>query len=77
MRLLTSVGKVSEQCEVCRASDKAPHVPIAATRAVSLFSGKLQVGLFSLDDLIALRAMDVFSKYFHLIPARSQNPHEV
>ena len=31
MHLATYVDEVLEQCEVCRALNKAPHVPIAGT----------------------------------------------
>ena len=68
---------VVTQCEVCRAFDKAPHLPIAGTSMVAAFNEKLQVDLLFLDDLIVLHIMDVFSKYSVLTPVRSKNPLEV
>ena len=38
---------------------------------------KLQVDLLFLGDSVAPRAMDVYSKYYPLAPARSKNPQEV
>ena len=43
--LLNYVGEALEQCEVCGASDKAPHAPIAGTSAVSMFNEKSRAGL--------------------------------
>ena len=48
---------------VFRSSAEAPRVPIAGKYAVSRFNGKLQADFLLLDDLIAWRAMGVFSKY--------------
>ena len=42
--LLRHVEEVVNQCEVCRAFDKAPHFPIAGTATVSAFNEKVQVG---------------------------------
>ena len=66
-----------EQCEVCRAFDKAPHAPIGGTSTVAMFNGKLQADLLFLGVLIALRAIDLSSKHFLLIPARSKNLQEI
>ena len=41
MHLADSVDEVSERCEVCRSCDKAPHVPIAGTTAVSMSDGNV------------------------------------
>ena len=41
MNLAHFADEASEQREICRARDKAPHVPIAGIPAVSLFNGKL------------------------------------
>ena len=68
--------EVSEQCEICRALDKAPLVPISGTSAASGFSGKVQVHLLSLGDAIALLALDVCSMYSFLIPVRFKDPHK-
>ena len=62
------------KCDVCRAFDKAPHVPIAGASAVSMFNEKAQVDLLFLGDLVVAHAMDVFSKYSLLRPEQSKNP---
>ena len=77
MHLVRFADEVAEQCEVCRAFDKAPRIPIAGTSTASAFNEKLQIDLLFLGDIIALRIMDMFSKYSLLIPARSKNPQEV
>ena len=75
--LVNHVDKALETCDVCRAFDKAPHIPIAGPTAVSAFNEKVHVDLLSLGDLVMARAMDVFSKYSLLRPAQSENPQEV
>ena len=42
-----------------------------------MFNERLQMDLLFWDDIIALRNMDVFSKYSNLARARSKNPQEV
>ena len=74
MHLLTCADEVMAQCEVCRACDKAPHVPADGTSTVAMFNEKLQVDLLSLDDSIALQIAEVFSKCSLLIPVRTENP---
>ena len=71
------VDGVLENCDVCRGSDKAPHVPIAGTSTVSMFSEKVQPGLLVLGDIIVLHAMDMFSKYTPPLPAQPENLLEV
>ena len=61
MQLLNYVDEAPEQCEARRTSEKAPRGPIAGTSAVAMSDETLQVDLLFRDDLIALRAMDVFS----------------
>ena len=75
--LVNQVDKVLETSDVCRAFDKAPHIPIAGTTAVSAFNEKVEVDLPFLDDLIVVHAMDVFSKYPLLHPAQFKNPQKV
>ena len=58
--LVNQVGQVLETCDVCRAFDKAPHIPIAGATAVSAFNEKVQVDLLFVDDLVVVHAMDVF-----------------
>ena len=77
MQLFNYVDEASERCEVCRAFETAPHVPIAGTPAVSAFNGKLQVSILLLGDIIAQHEMDVYSKYSLSIPARPKNPQRV
>ena len=62
LHLLRHVDEVLERCDVSRSSDRAPHVPIAGTSAVSMSNEKLQVALLFLADIVALRVMDVFFK---------------
>ena len=52
MHLVNCAGEVPEHCEVCRASDKAPHVPRTGTSAVSPFNEELRADLLFLGDLI-------------------------
>ena len=40
--LVNFVDEVHDHCEVRRASDKAPRVPVASTSAVSMFNEKVQ-----------------------------------
>ena len=73
MGLAHSADEVLGQCEIGRACDKASHIPIASTSTVSTANEILQVDLSFLDDAIALRAMDAYSKYSISRPARSEN----
>ena len=77
LSLLRHVEEVVNQCDVCKAFDKAPRTPITGTSTVAMFNEKLQVDLLFLGDLIVLHIMDVFSKYSILTPLRSKNPLEV
>lgn len=69
--------KALEQREACRALDEAPHSPLAGKSTVSTPNDKLRADLSFLDDLIALRAIDVFSNSSRRIPVRSKDPQEV
>ena len=62
MLSVNRADEVLEHCEVRRSFGEAPHVSMRS------------VDLPYLDDLIALRAMDVYRKHSPLIPARSGNP---
>ena len=75
--LANYVDEVLENCDVCRASEAAPRVPIAGTSAVSMFNEEVQVDLLFSDDLVAAHAMDVFSRYSLLRPDQAKNPQEV
>ena len=66
-----------ERCEVRRAAEKSPHVPIGGVSTVSMFTGELQVDLPLSDDIIALRVTDVYSEYTLSIPVRSKHPQEI
>ena len=71
------VDAALETCDACRAFDKAPRAPIAGTTTASAFNDEGQVDLLFLDDLIVVRAMDVFSKYPLLHATQSKNPQAV
>ena len=75
--LIQHVGDVVSQRDASKEFEKAPHVPISGTSSVSMFNERLQMDLLFLDDIIALRIMDVFSKYSILTRARPENPQEV
>ena len=75
--LIQYVDEVVRNCDVCKAFDSAPAIPVAGTSSVSAFNEKLQVDLLFLDDLIVLHVLDLFSRYSLLVPARSENPEEV
>ena len=77
MHSATHVDAVLGQCEVRRVCEKAPHAPTAGTSKVSMFNEKLQADFLFPDNLTALRAVAVFSKYSPLTPARSKNRQEV
>ena len=63
MHLRTCVDEVSEQRDICRAVDMAPHVPIAGAAAVSTFYEKLQADLLFPDDLFASNAIVAFPSF--------------
>ena len=73
----TSVDEVPAQCEVRQAFGKAPHTPGAGAPTVAMVNERLQADLLFPDDIVVLHAMDVFSKYFLLIPVRMKNPQGV
>ena len=70
MHFAKYVDEVLGHCVVRRAFDEAPKAPIAETPTVSTFNGRFQVNPLSLDDLIALREMDVSPRNPFFIPAR-------
>ena len=67
---------VVRECEICRAFDVAPAIPVAGTLSASSFNEKVQAGLLFPDDLIALNVLDLFSRYSLLVPVRSKDPEE-
>ena len=75
--LVQYVDEVVRNCEVCRAFDMAPSIPIAGTSTVSAFNEKLQIDLLFLDEHIVLHVLDIFSRYSLMVPVRSKNPEEV
>ena len=75
--LMNYVDEVSEHCEVCRPFDKARQVPIAGTSTVSIFNEKAQEDHLFLDEIIALRATDMYSKYSLILAVQPENPQEV
>ena len=64
------------RCGVCRALDKTSNLPIAGTTSAPPLYEKLQVELPFLVGILALRAMDMYSKYSLLMPVRAGNPSE-
>ena len=58
----TCVDEVLARCEVCRAFEKWPHVPVAGTSTVATFNEKLQADFAFLGDVIALHVVDVCSR---------------
>ena len=71
---LGRVDELVQQCEVCRASDRIPHLPTAGTPSALSFNEKFPVDLLFLVDTIVLHAMDTYSQYSHLVLARRKNP---
>ena len=71
--LVMNADEVLGRRDICRAFDKAPHVPIAGTPTLSICSEKLQEDVPFLDDTIASCAIDVSSRYSLLIPVRPEN----
>ena len=63
------------QREVCQAYETAPHIPAAGTSKVAMFNESLQVDLL-LNDIVALRVIDVFSKSSLAIAVRTKNPQK-
>ena len=61
--LLGCVDEASQQCDVCRPSDKAPHLPIAGASSASSVDDELPADLPFLGDAIAFHAMDAYEKY--------------
>ena len=72
--LIPLVGDVVRECDICRAFDVAPAIPVAGALSVSFFNDKVQTGLLFLDDLVAPRVLDFFSCYSLPVPVRSKNP---
>ena len=62
LHLLNYIDEVLGHCEVRRALDKVPHVPIVGALAVSTFNGNLQVNPSFMYDIFALHATDEYSK---------------
>ena len=76
-RLLDCVGEVVRQREVCRAFERAPHLPSAGTSSASSLSVKIQVDRLFLDDATVLRTIDMCSKHSALDRPCPKNPLEV
>ena len=54
------VDDVVSQRDACKAFAKPPRIPISGTSSVSTFNERLQTDLLFLDDIVALRILDVF-----------------
>ena len=80
---LKVAGKVADPREVCRASEKAPRVPIAEAHAASPFNRKAQLDFLSPGDVLKSHAIDLLSKNSRLarVPSKfgapSRNPLQV
>ena len=74
MHMVNFADDVSAQFELCRVSDEVPHFPISGTWTAPASSGKCRMDLPFRDDGIALRAIDIFSKFPLLIPMRPKHP---
>ena len=70
--LVDNADEVLEQCEVCRAFDKAPHVLAVGTSTASMSDEKAQVDLMFSGNLIDPHAMDMYPKYALPLPVRSE-----
>ena len=70
--LATHVDAALGDCDVWRVFDKAPHVPIAGTSTASALNEEVRADPLSLDDITALRAMDMPSKCSLLLPDQSR-----
>ena len=77
MNLVNYADGPLEHCDVSRAIDTAPNIPIAGASKESTFKEKSQVALLFLGDSIALRAIGVLWMYTRLIPARRKNVREL
>ena len=62
LHLPTCVDALLAQREARRAFDKAPHTPIAGTSTVAMTNDKLLADFLFLDEIVALRAMAIFSR---------------
>ena len=60
MHSVTCVDYVPAQREVCRAFDKASHVPVAGTSTLAMFTEKLHVDPLFSADTAALRIIAFF-----------------
>ena len=65
------------ECDVCRAFDAAPSIPVSGASSVAACKEKVQVDLLFLDDIIVLHAVYLFSRHSILVPVRSKNPDKV
>ena len=77
MHLPTYVDEVSEQCEVRRTFENAPHLPVAATSSESAFHENIQADPLVLRGIFALCAIAMYSKYCFWVQALSKNPLDV
>ena len=75
--LIPLVDDAVRGCEICRAFDAAPTIPVASTSTASSSNEKVRVVLLFLGDLVALHLLDLFSRCPLLVPVRSKRPEEV
>ena len=68
-RAMDCVDAVANRREVYQAFEEAPRLRAAGTSSASSFNGKIHVGFRPFGDVMARRAMDMFSKYSILVRA--------
>ena len=76
-RLIPPVGDFVRACEICRAFDVAPAIPVSGTSPASSFNGMAQVDLLLMGDIVALHVLDLFARYSLRAPVRSKKSEEV
>ena len=75
--VLKAVDFAADLCGVCAALEKAPNLPVAGTSLAPSFNAKVQADLLFLGNVIALHAMDLYSKYSLLPMVLPGHPLEV
>ena len=66
------VDSVADECDVCVAFEKAPHLSVAGTPLAPAFNEKVQVELLSSGNE-KVRA-DLFPRYWLLVLASPESP---
>ena len=58
--LIPCVDDVVRECDVCRAFDVAPSIPVSGASLVASFNEKVQVDVLFLEHIFVLRVLDLF-----------------